>query len=137
MMMKNIFGKLFLFILIISGLSACNGGDGSGKNEKRNIENYEKVAKAFETGDVSKIDELVAPGMIEHTPEVYGDTSKGPELIKRYIQANLAAFPDFKMKIEQIWAKDDVVIAHLRFTGTNTGPLMGGDPTGKSVDVTG
>ena len=47
----------------------------------------------------------------------------------------LAAFPDLRMNVEDVFASGAKVVARVRYTGTNRGEFMGMPATGKSVDV--
>jgi len=59
------------------------------------------------------------------------------EAVLAYAQAWFTAFPDMTLKQMSRIVGDDAVAAEVRFTGTNTGPMvMGGKeipPTGKAV----
>lgn len=45
-----------------------------------------------------------------------------------------SAFPDVRIQVEDMFATDDKVAVRVRFTGTHTGPFMGKEATGKSID---
>ena len=47
----------------------------------------------------------------------------------------LAAFPDLRMDVEDVFSSGDKAVARVRFSGTNRGGFMGMSATGKSVDV--
>jgi len=49
---------------------------------------------------------------------------------KRWVQPFDAAFPDFRMKIAELVAEGDMVVAHLRCSGTHEGEWLGVSPTG-------
>lgn len=82
-------------------------------------------------------------GLIEiiYSPNCYGHSPEGSfknragfiTLFERYA----AAFPDFRINIQQIIAEDDWVALHYNFVGTNTGPLIGFQATGQIVSVAG
>lgn len=64
--------------------------------------------------------------------------TNGLEGFKQQMQMLRHTFPDLKITPEHTWVDGDHVIAHVRMTGTNKGPLFGkGEPTGRSVDVRG
>ena len=60
----------------------------------------------------------------------------GPAGMKVIVQLFLAAFPDFRMTIEDIIAEGDVVAARFVETGTHRGAFMGIEPTGREVRFT-
>ncbi|HEY7269889.1 MAG TPA: ester cyclase [Dehalococcoidia bacterium] len=92
--------------------------------------------EAFNSGDFSRVSELVAPNMHDHEGLPGVDTN-GPEGFKRVVTAFRSAFPDLKATIEQQVADGDLVVFHFRMTGTHRGEFMGIPATGKSFDVTG
>ena len=47
----------------------------------------------------------------------------------------LAAFPDWRMTVEDLIAGEDKTVARLTATGTHKGEFMGVPPTGRHVDV--
>jgi predicted ester cyclase len=47
----------------------------------------------------------------------------------------MEAFPDRQLEVLHQVAEGDLVISHIRTTGTHSGDLMGIAPTGKSIDV--
>ena len=47
------------------------------------------------------------------------------------------AFPDLHVEAEHLVADDDGVAFAYTLTGTHRGPLMGHDPTGRSISVRG
>jgi steroid delta-isomerase-like uncharacterized protein len=53
---------------------------------------------------------------------------------RQHAETMIAAFPDVKVKIEDIFAIDDRLAARVRLTGTHKGEFVGNPPTGKSID---
>ena len=86
-------------------------------------------------GDLDELDELIAPGFIDHDPEP--DQAPGAEGVKEVFRRMRSGFPDMKLTPEAIYADGDTVIARVRVTGTHNGEYFGVPPTGKSIDVTG
>ncbi|MGA9841388.1 MAG: ester cyclase [Nitrososphaeraceae archaeon] len=62
---------------------------------------------------------------------------KSPGGTKKYAFAIIAAVPDRKLEHHDILAKGDKVMIRWTNSGTNTGPLFGNPPTGKSYVATG
>src|SRR5437588_530155 len=81
-----------------------------------------------------ELDEIFHPDYVDHTP--MGDV-QGVTGFKEYVQGWLEAFPDAKFEVSNIIVEGDLAAWQPRFTGTNTGPLMGMPPTAKAVDVLG
>lgn len=55
--------------------------------------------------------------------------------VLQYFQMLIAAFPDFRMDIEDVIASGDKAVARVRVTGTHKGEFMGIPATGKSAAV--
>lgn len=86
--------------------------------------------KAMNTRDTSVFDTFIsAEQYINHNPWV----ENGIENMKPAIQSYLDAFPDLKVEIEDHEVVGDLVIAHIRYTGTQATPYAGTEPTGRAV----
>lgn len=82
------------------------------------------------------IDELIAPDLAFHDPMAPSGVS-GVETYKQFIQANLAAFPDLRLTVEDSISEGEMVATRWTATGTHKGELAGFAPTGKTVSITG
>lgn len=91
------------------------------------------IDEGFNHGKLDVIDEIVAPGFVEHQRGLRG----GIAGVKGTISFLRAAHPDLVLAIEDMAVGGDKVWARLRCTGTQTGPLPGAGVTGKpfSIDV--
>lgn len=122
--------SLFLFCM------SCNNKAGddkmSGQVEK-NIAASHVVSDAFQTGDISKIDSVVASDFVDHTER--GDM--GRDSLKAMITMWHGASKDAKMEIIKELADDEYVFSWMRFTGTSDGSM--GMPAGpydmRSIEV--
>lgn len=61
----------------------------------------------------------------------------GPSGFKQLVTTYRTAFPDIHLTIDDWVVEGDKVAGRWTARGTNTGPLMGMPPTGKSATVTG
>ena len=94
------------------------------------------VFEAWEAGDLDRLDDLVAPEVVDHDPyNPHG--SEGLEGLKKTIAMYREAFPDLQYTIEDQIAEGDMVVTRWTGTGTHEGELMGAAPTGKKASVTG
>ena len=93
------------------------------------------VKEVFDNKNLDALDEMIAPGSIDHTPFPGYGTSV--EEVKRSIGDFVKAFPDMKTTIDDVIAEGDKVVIRSTFTGTNTGEFMGMPATGKKVTVGG
>jgi ketosteroid isomerase-like protein len=88
------------------------------------------VEQFLNTGDPAALDDLVAPGYVDH------DLPPGvtpPESIGMF----RAGFPDAVFTVEDVLADDDRVAVRYRIEGTHTGDFFGMAPTGRKVSIGG
>jgi predicted ester cyclase len=105
--------------------------------------NAELVRRHFEhmwnERDFAGCDELMADEYVEHALAPFGATAPGqvhgPTAMRETMTWLLNQFPDLTMDVEAVVSEGDVVVARVRSTGTNIGPLNGVmPPTGKAFD---
>lgn len=132
---------LFMLCCAVIVFASCNNKAGdetagttkmSGLAEK-NLAASHAVIEAFDSGDISKIDSVVASDFVDHTDR--GDM--GRDSLKAMITTWKAASKDSKTEIIKELADDEYVFSWLRFTGTSDGSM--GMPAGpydmKSIEV--
>ena len=85
------------------------------------------------TGDIDGFGRQLADDFVERN-EVPGlpPTKAG---VVQYFQMLLAAFPDFRMDVEDVIASGDKAVARVRVTGTHKGEFMGIPATDRSATV--
>jgi steroid delta-isomerase-like uncharacterized protein len=65
-----------------------------------------------------------------------GQVHQGAEAVLAYHRAQRGAFPDQRHDgVTMHVADDDTVVSEFDLLGTNTGPFLGGEPTGRSFRV--
>jgi len=102
-------------------------------------QNKKIVRRTFEepwNGNFAVVDEFVASDYIGHDPANL-EPLRGPEGVKEFISTYRAAFPDARIMVEQQLAEGDLVATRWSGRGTHEGELMGIEPTGKQVTVSG
>ena len=77
------------------------------------------------------VDELVAPTFVGHTARLQGVAA-----LKEAIGANLAAFPDLQITMEDQRSEGPIVASRYTARGTHRGDYHGIAPTGKAVTYT-
>lgn len=87
-------------------------------------------------GNLELIDEYVTEDYVEHN-NASPEEIRGPAGYKENVEMVRAAFSDLEMTTDHLVAEDDTVVNHWTMTGTHDGPLMGIDPTGAEVTVSG
>lgn len=89
--------------------------------------------RAFNHGDLSVVDELIAPGFVNHTP--LPGQSPDREGIRAYVPQFREGFPNLACHNELMLAKGDVVAHLLVFEGTHSGTFLGKPATGRSMTM--
>lgn len=129
--------KKFLFILstgFIVLLTSCGSKKEGGMSDaaKKNLDAVHAVVNAFETGDVSKINDLVSADFLDHTDR--GDMV-GPDSLKAAV--TMMHGMGIKFNLVKELADDEYVTAWYKLTGTSDGSM--GMPKGpfemSSIDV--
>ena len=84
-------------------------------------------------GDIDGFGRQLADDFVERN-EVPGIPPTKAGVIQ-YFQMLLAAFPDFRMDVEDVIASSDKAVARVRVTGTHKGEFMGIPATDRSAAV--
>jgi steroid delta-isomerase-like uncharacterized protein len=88
------------------------------------------------SGELDKLDDLVAPDVVHHDP-YDPHAADGLEGLKKSIALNRAAFPDMRITVEDQVAEGDKVTTRWTAVMTHQGELGGVAPTGKRVTMSG
>jgi steroid delta-isomerase-like uncharacterized protein len=97
----------------------------------QNKRSVEQLFEAFNHGDLSEIDVLVAPAYVG----AQGD--KGPAGFRAVVVGLRTAFPDLRYTLDDVVADGDRVAVRWHWTGTHRGPFRAFPATGKAVRNTG
>ena len=90
------------------------------------------VEEVFNKGNVSTIDEFLAPNFVEREVLPPG-TPSGREGVKQLTMMFRTAFPDFNVSIDDMIAEGDKIVARTTWSGTQNGEFMGIPSSGKRV----
>lgn len=82
-------------------------------------------------GDLAVIEELIAPGCIEHQR----GNKQGSEGVKQIAETLHRWMSDFSLTVEDVVVSGEIVWTRNLARGVNTGAVMGNPPTGKAVEV--
>ena len=121
--MKKIFFAALAGMLCI--FTSCDNnnatvvGKGDTQREK-NLAASNVIDEAFKSGDVSKIDSVVATDFVDHTDR--GD-KVGRDSLKALVAMIHNNFKDMKMEKVHELADDDYVFSWMRYTGTSDGSM--------------
>ncbi|HNQ62018.1 MAG TPA: ester cyclase [Bacteroidia bacterium] len=138
--MKN---KILLFssvLLISSFFYACSEkakeSNTAAAATEQNKAAMTQIYTAFSTGNTAELPNYVDPNIIEHAPDP-NIKETGLEGLTKMIETYRASFPDLKMEVMSMVAEGDVVTAHFKMTGTNTGPMGEMPATNRPMDIAG
>jgi steroid delta-isomerase-like uncharacterized protein len=92
--------------------------------------------EAFNDGNLGVIDELAAPGIVNHDSAM-PEPMVGIDAVKAAVAGYRTGFPDLRITIEEQVAEGDSVVTRWSALGTHGGDLMGMPATGKQATVTG
>jgi predicted ester cyclase len=94
----------------------------------------EEHYRSFWQGDVDDFDRQMAPDFTDR--DALADRV-GPESAKEYARVFRTAFPDMVVTVDQSVVEGDWIAIRARWAGTNTGPALGQEPTGRKVSFGG
>lgn len=109
-------------------LAACNNPQQAGNSDQsmaqKHLDALHVVNKAFETGDVSHIDDVVAADFVDHSDrgEVNRDSLKS--MITQMHQSGM----DMKMEVIKEMADNEYAFEMMRYYGTGDGVMMPAGP---------
>lgn len=98
-----------------------------------NVSTVQRIFDAFNQGKLDILDEVCSPTYIFHAPNT-PDWSR--EEIKRAIGMMYAAFPDWHLSVDDIFATEDKCAYRFTLQGTHLGELWGVQPTGRKMTWT-
>ena len=93
--------------------------------------------EAFGKGNLTVLDEIIAPEQVSGGPNAFPGIPAGPEGQKMLITAYRNAFPDIHFTINEQVAEGNMVVTRWTGQGTHNGELAGLPPTGKPATVVG
>jgi len=124
-------------LLILGSLAAAALAEQT-PTEQRNLELYQRLIDAENTGDYDEMDRLFSP---EFQSVVNGQPAegKGPAVEAEVIRATREAFPDYVASVDRLVADGDHLAAGWRIAGTHTGrhPQIPLPPTNRPVSFSG
>ena len=102
-----------------------------------NIELTRRVLdEVWNKRNLAVIDELVANDFVFNDP-MAPPGARGVEAYRQFVLANLKAFPDLRLTVDDAIADGDIVACRWHATATHKGELAGHAATGRKVSITG
>jgi len=122
--MKKIFISAFAGLLCLctscDNKAVTTADDGNKEQLQKNLAASDVVMKAFQTGDVSGIDSVIADDFVDHTDR--GDM-KGKDSLKAMVKFVHANYADMKFEKVRDVADGDYVYSWITYSGTGDGTM--------------
>jgi len=123
-----------IFLSIILGaLTVAAAEDISAQEAKNKAIAARVFEEIFNQAKFQVADEIYAPDFVNHG--LHRDATLQED--QNAVHAEKKAFPDLKMTVNLMTAKDDLVTAVWTFRGTHTGSGLGLPPTGARIELRG
>jgi len=129
--MRNFLSLATIVLLFFCASCSNEKAGGLSAAAQKNLDAFHAVDSAFQTGDISRIDEVVASDFVDHTER--GDL-KGTDSLKAMIVA-MKNSGTMKSETKKVFADDEYVLGWMHWSGTSNGS-MAGMPAGP-YDMTG
>lgn len=100
---------------------------------EQNAATIRRALEAINARQLEDLADLVAPGFVRHD---YGGTfieGRGPEGMAEMVRLLLAALPDLKVSVGDVFATDDHAVVYASLAGTHRGEFLGALPSGAGV----
>ena len=94
-------------------------------------------SEAFNHGNLSALDEICAPDMIDHSTAATPNQSYNLEGFKGRINGHRLGMPDLQFSISNMIVEGDLIAIQWEMKGTNTGPYLGRPASGNPIRVVG
>lgn len=90
-----------------------------------------RMIASGDAGDFDVLDEVWSPDIVVH----FGATDLDGEAARALMRSAIAAFPDLRHEVEDLFAAEDKVVLRGRVIGTHQGEFEGIAATGKTVET--
>ena len=104
-------------------------------SQQDNIKLQQQFGEAVNSGNLSALGDIVAPGAVDHDPAP--DQGTGPEGFIKFFTMLRSAFPDLKIAVEHMVADEENVAFAYTVTGTHSGDFLGVPATGRQIKARG
>ncbi len=123
--MPNVRAALIAACVWIATAAPASAGDV--ETNKQLYRSY--IEEMWNKHDPAAAGRYLAPNFIEHNPRV----PSGLAGRKQFVASVLAAFSDYHGEIQEIVAEGNMLVARVRWIGTQDGPYLGRAPTGNKL----
>jgi len=126
--------SMFVLVALTLTSAPAMGADSTVEQNKALVRQF--YDEVFNTGNVEHLDKYIAADAIDHeVAPGKPDPQPCQASVKEFLSVFRKAFPDLKVKVEDIIAEGDKVVARCTMTGTHKGEFMGMPATGKAFSI--
>lgn len=104
-------------------------------SQEENVALQQKLGSLIGAREIERLGEVFASDVVDHDPAPGQEPGAGGLI--GFWSTFLTAFPDLTLEPEVLSVDDEHVTVVLSVSGTQTGPFLGHEATGKSVTVRG
>lgn len=90
------------------------------------------IEEAPNRGNLDVVEDVFTPDVKYYLP-FSPEPLVGREAVKEVVSGFRTAFPDLKVRVEELIEEGDTLAARVTASGTNGGELMGNPPTGRKA----
>lgn len=89
--------------------------------------------EAWNKGDLTVVDEVMADDLVAHDPNFPGGGVRGRDAFKEQLQQARTGMPDARIEIEDVLGEGDRTVVRFTVYGTHLGELFGIPTSGRQV----
>jgi steroid delta-isomerase-like uncharacterized protein len=92
---------------------------------------------AFNNGNLSTLDTICAPDMVDHSTAAAPNQPYNLESFKARVHGHRVGMPDLRFSITNMMLEGNLLAFQWEMSGTNTGPYMGRPASGNPIRIVG
>ncbi len=117
-------------LTVVAAIMPVQSHAGQDSNAKRFTELVDTV---FNRGDIAAVDQYFQPTLIEHAP--WPGQTADVAGFKAGLAGMRKSFPDLRVTVERTVSQDDLLVVHMRMSGSQLGEFMGAPASGKTFNI--
>ncbi|MGZ9235243.1 MAG: ester cyclase [Anaerolineales bacterium] len=106
-------------------------------SEEVKTRTFNTFMDAFNNGNLSALDTICAPNMVDHSTAAASGQPNDLEGFKTRVNGHRIGIPDLHFSIMNMIIEGELMAFQWEMNGTNTGPYMGRPPSGNPIRIVG
>jgi steroid delta-isomerase-like uncharacterized protein len=106
-------------------------------SEEIKTKTLDNFLDAFNHGNLSALDAICAPNMVDHSTAAASGQPNDLEGFKKRVNSHRVGIPDLRFSITNMIVDGDLLAFQWEMVGTHTGPYMGRPPSGNPIRIIG